>query len=412
MPARRPLTANEVKNAKAEGKERRLYDTSGLYLTVTPAGRRWWRLKYTFEGKERRMGLGAYPDVSLQDARTLRDDARALLRKGRDPQLESKRARTLRENSASNTFEAVATQFIASRTPKWTASYRIKLQRSLERDIYPYLGRMPIDQIQRTELLQCLKRIETERGAVDMAKRVCQRCSMIFQFAMDSGLCEYNIARDLPAALTQRRVRHHAFLKANDLPDFTRAMDAYQGEPLTKLAMRLLLLTFVRTKELREARWTEINLHAARWDIPAERMKMREPHIVPLSLQSIRVLEAVRSLNIDGSAYVFPQSNPHKPMSENTILYALYRMGYRSRTTGHGFRSTASTVLNEARFPVDAIESQLAHSDKNKVRAAYNYAKWLPERERMMQAWADFLDETNDITGASRRLREVARALD
>ncbi|MDF3982886.1 tyrosine-type recombinase/integrase [Luteibacter sp. PPL554] len=413
MPARRPLTANEVKNAKAEGKERRLYDTNGLYLTVTPGGRKWWRLKYTFEGRERRMGLGAYPEVSLQVARSLRDDARGMLRKGKDPQLESRRARSLTGDPTWNTFEAVATQFISSRSPKWTASYRLKLQRSLERDIFPYLGRMPIAQIQRKDLLDCLKRIETERAAVDMARRVCQRCSMVFQFAINSGICDHNIARELPSVLTQRTVQHHKFLRSTDLPEFVVAMDSYQGEPLTKLAMRLLLLTFVRTKELREARWHEINLSSARWDIPAARMKMRQPHVVPLSRQAIKVLEAVHELNVDGSDYVFPQSfNAQKPMSENTILYALYRMGYRGRTTGHGFRSTASTLLNEARFPVDAIEMQLSHSDKNKVRAAYNYANWLPEREQMMQAWADFLDGLKDLPRASQRLRVAARALD
>lgn len=406
------LTAKQVADAKPQEKEYDLRDTESLYLTVSPSGSKWWRFRYRFRGQERRTGLGSYPDVSLKEARTRRDEIRALARRGVDPRQDTATTEGVTGVSL-RTFREAATLFIESRVAKWTVSYRTKVQRSLETDIFPHVGDRPIREITRTELLTCLKRVETERGAIDMAKRVCQRCAMVFDFAIDMEWCEFNVARDIPRSLQQRRVRHYASLRTTDLPDFMVALGGYEGDQLTKLAIRLLLLTFVRTTELRFATWSEINFSLAQWEIPAERMKAREPHLVPLSRQALGILEELKSLNVDGSKYVFPQTfNSKKAMSENTILFALYRMGYKGRTTGHGFRSLASTTLNEARFPPDAIEVQLAHRDPNKVRAAYNRASWLVQREAMMQAWADFLDDVSDLAKASQTLRTAARSLD
>ncbi|WP_078023037.1 tyrosine-type recombinase/integrase [Luteibacter rhizovicinus] len=407
------LTAKQVADAKPRDKEYKLKDTESLYLTVSPAGSKWWRFRYRFRGNERRTGLGTYPAVSLKEARTRRDEIRALAHRGIDPREETRRAQAKGKVADENTFQQVATLFIASRTAKWTASYRVKLQRSLEADVFPHIGSKPIREITRTELLACLKRIETERGAIDMARRVCQRCSMVFKFAIDSELCEHNIARDLPGSLSHRKVRHYSALRATDLPEFMAAMLSYEGEQQTKLAMRLLLLTFVRTNELRFATWDEMSFELARWEIPAERMKARETHVVPLSTQALEILKELKAQNVDGSKYVLPQAvNARKPMSENTILFALYRMGYKGRTTGHGFRTLASTTLNEARFPPDAVEAQLAHREPNSSRAAYNRASWLLEREVMMQAWADYLDHVGDLAEATRALRIAARKLD
>jgi len=412
-PKRVRLTATQVKEAKPLKKEYDLRDTESLYLTVSPAGSKWWRFRYRFRGEERRTGLGTYPEVSLKEARTRRDEIRALARRGIDPRAEAQRAQATNKQADQNTFQFVASLFIESRIAKWTASYRVKLQRSLETDIYPYLGSRPIREITRAELLACLERIETERGAIDMAKRVCQRCSMVFKYAIDMQLCDHNVARDVPRSLSHRKVSHYSALRATDLPDFVPALLGYEGEQHTRLAMRLLLLTFVRTNELRFATWDEVSFELARWDIPAARMKARESHLVPLSRQALDILRELKELNVDGSKYVFPQTfNVKKPMSENTILFALYRMGYKGRTTGHGFRTLASTTLNEARFPPDAIEAQLAHRETNSSRAAYNRASWLLEREVMMQAWADYLDQVGDLAVATKALRMAARELD
>ncbi len=264
--------------------------------------------------------------------------------------------------------------------------------RRLEGDIFPTLGQRPINAITAPELLEAIRSIE-KRGAIDIAHRATQTCGQIFRYGIAIGRAERNPAADLKGALKTRTKRNYSHLKASELPEFLSKLEAYEGFIETKLALRLLLLTFVRTTELRAAEWAEINFEKAEWRIPAERMKMREQHIVPLSRQAIAILRELHKYT-GNTQYLFPgQNNPNKFMSENTMLGALYRMGYHSRATGHGFRSTASTVLNEQGFRPDVIERQLAHAERNKVRASYNHAQYLPERREMMQWWADYLDE-------------------
>ncbi len=398
-----PLTDISCKTAKPSSKSRKLADTNGLYLEIMPNGSKYWRLKYRFAGKEKRLAIGVYPEVSLSEARDKREKARKLLATNIDPsqaKRENKRQAVLKYE---NTFEAIAREWHENQKPGWTQRHAHYVMKRLEADVFPTLSTRPIAEITAPELLSTIRLIE-KRGAIDIAHRAIQTCGQIFRYAIVTGRAERDVSADLRGALKTRKKVHHASIQAADLPEFLEKLDTYDGHLQTKLALKLLLLTFVRTTELRAAQWSEINLDAAEWRIPAERMKMRQLHIVPLSKQSITVLEELKKIN-GHSPFVFPNSaNPQKCMSENTVLYALYRMGYHSRATGHGFRSTASTILNETGFRPDVIERQLAHSERNKVRASYNHAQYLPERRKMMQWWADYLEaaaegKSNVITG-------------
>ena len=386
-----PLKDVHVKNARPARKIYRLFDGGGLYLEITPSGGKYWRYKYRFGGKEKRLALGVYPDLSLADTRGMHAQARKTLATGRDPsevKRETKRQSFLK---AENTFETVAREWHQSRLDNWTPGYGVKLLRSLEADIFHKLGHRPIAEITAAELLSVARKVEG-RGAMETAHRVVQLCGQVFGYAIVTERAERNPAMDLRGALKPVQKANHSFLKAEELPEFLTKLDNYDGELQTRLAFRFLVLTFVRTGELRGAEWKEINLDKAEWRIPAARMKMRDPHIVPLSRQAVAVLRKMKDLTGQWN-FVFP--NQHKPcgcMSENTILFALYRMGYHSRATGHGFRSTASTILNEHGFKPDVIERQLAHCERNQIRAAYNHAQYLPERREMMQWWADYLD--------------------
>jgi integrase len=384
------LSDATVRNAKPKHRPYKMSDGEGLFLLITPSGGKYWRLKYFFAGKEKLLALGVYPDVSLGDARERRAQARKALAAGNDPAEVKKEAKRLILQRHENTFETVAREWHGIRTPKWTPKYAMKTLRYLERHMFPKIGTRPIADITTHELLATMRKIET-RGA-DLAHRLLQICAQVFLYAVVTERATMNPAASLRGALTPVVKQNYAYIKPNELSEYLKTLEAYDGALQTKLAMKFLLLTFVRTGELRAAEWSEIDLDKAEWRIPAERMKMKEPHIVPLSRQAIAILKELRPLTGQWK-YVFP--NQHKPsgyMSENTVLYALYRMGYHSRATGHGFRSTASTVLNEHGFPPDVIERQLAHSERNSVRAAYNHAQYLPERRKMMQWWADYLD--------------------
>lgn len=390
------LTAVALKNSKPASKPYKLADGQGMYLLVTPSGSRYWRLKYRVAGREKVLALGVFPDVPLAEARERREEARRMLRDGKDPSAQKQAAKRARKQAAGTTFRAIAQEWLKKQRNVWDPGHADQVETSLENNVFPDLGDKPIAEIGAPELLAVLHKIEA-RGAHEMRQRAQQRTSAVFRYGIAKGYCSRDPARDLRGAFTPVKVRHYAALGAKDLPAFLKKLAAYdgefEGEKVTRLALQLLLLTFVRTGELRAADWSEFDLDAAEWRIPAERMKMREPHIVPLSKQALAVLKQLKELTGDGDL-VFPQARkPEQPMSENTILYALYRMGYRSRATGHGFRSTASTILNELGFPPDVIERQLAHMERNKVRAAYNRAQYLPERRRMMQAWADLLDQ-------------------
>jgi integrase len=300
--------------------------------------------------------------------------------------------------AAENNFEAIAREWIAAKSPAWTPRYTAFMTKRLENDLFPKLGSRPIKDITAPELLSVVRVIEN-RGASELANRAMQFCGQIFMYGIATGRAERNPASDIKGALKTYVKKHCAHLKAIELPEFLRKLEAYDGHLQTRLAVTLLMLTFVRTTELRGATWDEIDFDKAEWHITPERMKMRRGHIVPLSRQAIAAFRELQRLNGQWK-YVFP--NPQKPikhMSENAVLYALYRMGYHNRTTGHGFRHTASTILNESGlFSGDAIERQLAHVQGNKVRGAYNHAQYLPERRKMMQWWADYLDRVAQRT--------------
>jgi integrase len=380
-----------VRNAKPKAKPYKVSDGEGLFLLVTPSGSKYWRLKYFFGGKEKLLALGVYPNVTLADARERRAKARKMIAAGNDPTEAKKDAKRLVVQRQQNTFEVVAREWHEHRLPKWTPAHARKILKRLETHIFNRIGTRPIADITAADLLAVLRKIE-EHGA-EIAHRMLQVCGQVFTYAVITQRATSNPAAALRGALVPVIKRNHAYIKPNELSVYLKSLDAYDGALQTKLAMRFLLLTFVRTGELRGAAWSEIDFDKAEWRIPAERMKMKEPHTVPLSRQAVGILSELRPLT-GQRQFVFP--NQHKlsgPMSENTILYALYRMGYHSRATGHGFRSTASTVLNEHGFPPDVIERQLAHGERNAVRAAYNHAQYLPERRKMMQWWADYLDE-------------------
>jgi integrase len=386
-----PLTETTIRNAKARKTPYKLADQEGMYLLIKPDGARYWRLKYRFAGKEKLLALGVYPAVKLAEARTRLDEAKRQLRDKKDPGAERKADKMRDEHRHANTFKGVAEEWLSKTRNKWTLTHAERISRSLDLNLYGEIGDRPIAELTAPALLAALRKIEA-RGAHALRERVQQRASMIFRYAVATGRCERDPIADLRGAFTSPVRNNYAALTEKELPDFLDKLDEYDGEPITKLAIRLLALTFVRTGELRAAEWSEFDTDAAVWRIPAERMKMREPHIVPLSTQALAVLAQLKTLTGTGR-FVFPhRTNQHKTMSENTILYALYRMGYHSRATGHGFRATASTILNECGFAPDVIERQLAHAERNKVRAAYNRAQYLPERTKMMQQWADMLD--------------------
>jgi len=390
-PMPKSLSDAKARNAKPRPKPYKIADGEGLFLLITPGGGKYWRLKYFYAGKEKLLALGVYPEVTLADARERRIQARKVLAAGNDPAEAKKQARRLAIIKSGNSFETVAREWFEQRKHEWAPSSASTMLARLERHLFPKLGRRPIADITPTEVLEALRVIE-ERGTLETARRMMQSCGKIFMYAIATGRAERNPVPDLRGALKTPVVRHYSFLKADDLPKYLKKLTDYDGSPLTRLALRLLLLTFVRTSELRRAEWTEIDWKKAEWRIAPQRMKMKELHIVPLSRQAIAVLRQLQKLT--SGRYVFPNlHNPSACMSENTMLYALYRMGYHSRTTGHGFRSTASTILNEHGFRADVIERQLAHSERNAVRAAYNHAQYLPERRKMMQWWADYLDQ-------------------
>jgi integrase len=388
-----PLTDTVIRKAGPGPKPIRLFDAGGLYLEVAPSGGKWWRLKYRFAEKEKRLSLGVYPEVSLKEARLKRDDARRLLANGVDPSAQRQVSKSALVESATNSFETIAREWFAKFSQGWVESHSDKIIRRLERDVFPWLGARPVNTITAAELLTALRRIES-RGALETSHRAMQNCGQVFRYAVATGRAERDPTADLRGALPPVKEKHHASVKdPKAIGALLRAIDGYQGSLITKCALRLAPLLFVRPGELRKAEWTELNLDGAEWRIPAERMKMREQHIVPLSAQAVAILRELHALT-GGRRYVFPGARTNgRPMSENTVNAGLRRLGYaKDEMTGHGFRSIASTLLNEQGWHRDAIERQLAHAERNNIRAAYNFAEHLPERRKMMQAWSDYLD--------------------
>jgi integrase len=386
------LTDIAIKRSKNKDKPYKLSDSGGLYLLINPNSSKYWRLKYRFQGKEKVLALGVYPELSLLEARERRDQAKKVLSNGSDPSELKKSLKRETQALHNHTFEAIAREWHHTKLSSWTERHAHYVLKRLESDVFDAIGTRPIAQISAPELLSLIRKIEA-RGALDISHRVLQSCGQIFRYAIATGRAERNPTSELKGALKSASKSHYNHLMASELPEFLEKLEQYDGHLYTKLAIKLLMLTFVRTGELRGARWEEINIEKAEWRIPAERMKKREPHIVPLSNQALAVLERLQTYTRK-SLYVFPNlANSKKCMSENTVLYALYRMGYHSRATGHGFRATASTILNENGFRSDIIERQLAHAERNKVRASYNHAQYLSERKTMMQWWGDYLDK-------------------
>ena len=388
------LTAVGVKNAKPAEKPYKLADSGGLYLLVNPRGSKLWRFDYRFAGKRKTLALGGAHEVPLAEARDLRDAARKLLRDGVDPSGARKAAKNVAVIDEASRFEAVAKRWFAARKGRWVEGYSDRIWSRVESDVLPQLGAKAIQTVTTEDVLRVLRAIEG-RGAIETARRVGNYVHDIFRMAKAERLIAVNPADDLGAALAARPpAKRRAALGAGDLTEFLQKLSRYEGEAQTRLALQLALLTFVRTSEIRFARWQEfegLDGDEPLWRIPAERMKMRTEHLVPLTAQILDVLNDIRSL-APNSELLFPAPTITGVMSENTMIYALYRMGYHRRATVHGFRSTASTILNEEGFNRDWIERQLAHAERDEIRAAYNAAEWLPQRRGMMQWWADHLD--------------------
>jgi integrase len=389
------LNNTTIKNAKARDKNYKLSDGKGLYLLITKSGGKWWRFKYRFDDKEKLISLGTYPEVSLKEARESRDLKRKQVSQGLDPSAERKNQKALKKDAHANSFERVAREWHAKQEKIWTKRYSSLVLKRLENYIFPFIAEIPIDQLKAADLLEALKVLEN-KGTIETARRQLQICGQICRYAVARTKASRDITQDLKGALAPVRKKHLASItEPEEVAKLLRAIDDYEGYKVTQLAMQLAPLLFVRPGELRHAEWKEINLAKAEWNIPKEKMKMRQAHLVPLSKQALGILEEVRKIT-GSSPYVFPGARGHKrPMSNNTLLAALRRMGYtKDEMTPHGFRAMARTILDEVlNIRPDFIEHQLAHAVKDPNGRAYNRTKFLPQRREMMQKWADYLDK-------------------
>lgn len=385
-----PLTDAKLRTLTEPGKH---FDGAGLYLELTAAGGRYWRLKYRHGGKEKRLALGVYPAVSLKAARDATTEARKLLAAGDDPGAQRKAAKAQAAHESATTFEAVAGDWLAHQSGRWASITADRVRASLEGHIFPALGARPLASIRPGEVMAAIKTVEAS-GAADQASRVLQRVKAIYRWAVTHERIESNPMLDLVPSeiLKPRQVTHRAALSDRELPEFLRKLEAYEGDPNTVHALRLLMLTATRPGEVRGARWAEFDLEAALWIIPPERMKMGTEHRVPLSRQALEVLRTMQPLS-GGRDLVFPSPfYPGKSLSENTFNSAMARMGYKGSATAHGFRALFSTVANECGWNPDVIERQLAHAERNGVRAAYHRSTYMQDREKLLQWWADYLD--------------------
>jgi integrase len=406
-----PLTDVKCRTAKGQINPRKLSDGGGLHLLVNADGAKYWRLAYRWHGKQRTLALGVYPAVGLMEARAARDDAKRSLATNVDPSQVKRERKRAAKVATGNTFEAVAREWHENWKNARTPYYAGQILRRLEADVFPMIGRRPIAELEPTELLDMLRKVE-KRGVNETARRLKQLVGQIFRFAIVTGRAKRDPSADLKDALRATGgPQHHRAMPLPELPAFLQKLEIYSGEQQTKLALKLVTLTFLRTTELRAGKWNELedlDGNSAQWRIPAERMKMRLEHLVPLSRQAIAVLRQLRALS-GSSPNIFPSPGREGCMSSNTMLYALYRMGYHSRATTHGFRGLASTILNESNlFNRDWIERQLAHVERNEVRRAYNAAEWMPDRRRMMQWWADHI--TAMVVPKGNKIVQLSRA--
>lgn len=386
-----PLTDLEIRRSKPREKPYTLNDGNGLSLLVESNGSKGWRFRYRFDGKPKMLSLGTYPLISLTDARQKRDEAKKLVITGINPSEVRKREKQDRQTEIGNTFEAIAREWYEKRFDRWSASYAEEMIKTFEIDVFPYIGNRPIAEIKPMELMGVLSLLD-ERGATEKLRKVRQRCGEVWRYAIVTGRAEYNPAPDLVSAFAPHKKEHYAFLKSDELPEFFRVLNTYSGSFLVKTAMRLQVLTGLRPGELRQAEWTEIDFEKKIWEVPAERMKKRRPHCVPLPDQAIYLLEQLKPIT-GQYRYIFPGRIHHsKPISEMALNVLIRRIGYAGRVTGHGFRHTMSTILHEQGYNTAWIEMQLAHVDKNSIRGTYNHAQYLDGRREMLQWYADMID--------------------
>jgi len=393
------LTDVALRNTKPSARPVKLSDGKGLYFEVRPTGAKLWRYRYRIAGKENVFALGEYPSVSLAEARELRAEARTLVKQGIHPAHQRRTALLARNKENANTFEAVANEWIAKKKPNCTPYYIRQIERFMAGDVFPYIGKLPIRTVTAAHLLEILQRVES-RGAETIAINLRQWCSAIFRYAVSTLRADGDPAATLKGAIHKPKTEHCRPLSRQEILQFAQALQSYGGYRTTVIALRLMLLTFVRTKELREASWLEFDLEQAEWRIPAQRMKMRDAHMVPLSEQAVKLLRELHSLT-GGCAYILPNyRDPSRCMTATTLNRALERMGLNGTNTigfsAHGFRATASTILNELGWRTDVIERQLAHKERNQVRASYNQAEYFAERRAMMQQWADLIEKTSN----------------
>jgi integrase len=385
------LTDLEIRCAKPQEKPYTKADGNGLSLLVEPNGSKGWRFRYRFAGKPKMLSLGTYPVVSLTEARRKRDEAKKLVMVGINPSDLRKEQKLVQQGEGSNTFEAITREWYQRRYDRWSESYRLEMMSTFERDVFPYIGYRPIKEIKPLELMAVLSKLE-KRGATEKMRKVRQRCGEVWKYAIITGRAEYNPAPDLASAFAPHKREHYPHLTINEIPEFLSSLASYSGSMLVKLAMRLLILTGTRPGELRQAEWAEFDFDNALWEIPAVRMKMRRPHMVPLPDQAITILKQIQPIS-GRYQFVFPGRIQHsKPISDMTLNVLIRRIGYGGRATGHGFRHTMSTILHEQGFNTAWIETQLAHVDKNSIRGTYNHAQYLDGRREMLQWYADYMD--------------------
>lgn len=388
----RPLTDPFVKNVKPESRPRKYYDGGGLHLLVKIDGNKYWHLDYRYNGKAKMFALGVYPETTLAEARKGRESAKAVLAEGKDPMIERKAERLAATVRAENSFEALAKEWLDQRS--WTEKHGLKTWQSFKNDILPAIGQRPITDVTPPEVLALLRKIEA-RGVRDLPQRALQRINSVFRYAIQTGRATYNPGQDMKGAMKVWKKQARPALMADDLPEFFEKLNGDPCYEMTKLGLLLVVLTWLRSAELRGGLWCEVNFDKREWIIPAARMKMKDrpDHLIPLSPLAVKVLARLKEL-AGKSPFIFPgRNNPQKVMSENTMTYALYGMGYRNKATVHGFRATASTIVNESGlFLPDAIERQLAHAEKDLIRAAYHRAEYLEERRRMMDWWGAYIE--------------------
>lgn len=394
------LTDIKCKNTKPTDKPQKLGDSGGLYLYVMPNGAKYWRMKYRIHGKEKLLALGVYPETTLSEARDKRDTARKLVAQGTDPSAQKKEEKHLAALNAENTFEPLAREWHSKNKAKWKEKHGQDILTRLEKDIFPEIGKLPVRNITAPRLLAAIRKME-ERGAHELARRARGTCEQIFAYGIGTGKADRNIALDLRGTLEAFKRGHYAAFDADELPEFLAKLEKNEARlyPQTIRATKLLMLTFVRTSELINATWDEFDFEKKVWNIPAERMKKGRPHLVPLSRQAVVLFdEQKEDTNIFQTPYVFPsQIEPRKPMSNGTVLGGIKRLGYKGEMTGHGFRSLAmSTIKERLGYRHEIPDLQLAHSKGNKIDAAYDRTKFIEERTKMMQDWADYIDNAKN----------------